>query len=199
MIKSLYILLMTLFFAACSSIVPYNYSTKKDELKFKISDNNYLTKKLNNPEYISTFDTCTNKSYLLKEKRYFVEYISLENNCNWNGLASGYFEREFKSKLKLKSMKALERIDIKNYSFATFKIDDKYSLNTITMYIGFTDIFIIDFEGELYNELLVKLNPSYENKFESLPRFMADYDYSLVKFNLFNSYFNREASSETIK
>jgi hypothetical protein len=195
MIKNLLLIFTALLFTACSSVMPYNFSKKTDELKFKISDENYLTQKLNNPKYILTFDSCTNKSYLLKEKRYFIEYISLETNCNWNGLASGYFESEFKSKLKLKSMKGIERIDIKNYSFSTFKINDKYSLNTITMYIGFTDIFIIDYEGTLYNELLGKLKPTYKNKFESLPRFEADYNYSMVKYNVFKSYFNREVES----
>jgi hypothetical protein len=175
--------------------MPYKYSVKIDELRFKISDTNYLTKKLNNPEYILTSDSCTNESYLLKEERYFIEYISLDTNCSWNGLASGYFEREFKSELKLKSMVAVERIDIKNYSFSTFKINGKYSLNTITMYIGFTNIFIIDFEGALYNELLSKLQPTYKNQFVSMPIFKADYKYSMVKFNFFNSYFNRESSS----
>jgi hypothetical protein len=195
MIKSLLLVCTVLFFTACSSSMPYNYSIKTNELQFKISDKNYFTKKLQNPQYISTSDSCTNQSYLLKEKRYFIEYISLDTNCSWNGLASGYFEREFKSELKLKSMIAIERLDIKNYTFSTFKINDYYSLKTITIYSVFTDTFIIDFEGTLYNELLQKLKPTYKKKYKEMPRFIADYKYSMVKFNFFNSYFNRESSS----
>ena len=193
MFKNLFLLFIALFFSACSSyLTPYKYSSQTNELMFKVSDTDYFIKKLHNPKYIITSDTCTNKSYLLKEKRYFIEYISLDSNCSWNGLASGYFEREFKSELKLKSMVALERIDIDNYSFSTFKINDTYILNMITMYGGFTDIFIVDFEGGLYNELLAKLKPTYKKHFNSMPRFKADYNYSMVKFNFFNSYFNRE-------
>lgn len=192
MIKNLFILFAIFLFTACTSTIPYNYSSKTNELKFKISEENYFTKELNNPKYISTFDDCANESYLLKEERYFIEYISLDYNCKWNGLADGYFEREFKAKLKLKSMLPLERIDIKNYSFSTFKIDDKYSLNTITIYSVNSNIFIIDYDGTLYNELLVKLNPTYQNTFLSSPRFKADYKYSMVRFNILNSYFNRE-------
>ncbi len=197
MVRSLFFIFVLLFFTACSSIMPYTYSSKTDELKFKISDKNYLTKKLNNPQYIFTSDHCTDESYLLKEKRYFIEYISLSLHCSWNGLPDGYFEREFKSKLKLKSMVAVERIDIKNYSFSTFKINDKYSLNTITIYTTYSNTFIVDFEGELYTEILTKLNPKYQNKFQSMPRFTANYKYSLVDYNFFNSYFNRESESFT--
>ena len=89
-------------------------------------------------------------------------------------------------------MKAIERIDIKNYSFSKFKINNEFILNTITMYTTHSNTFIIDFDGELYDELLLKLNPKYENKFKSMPRFQVDYKYSLVKYNFFNSYFNRE-------
>jgi len=192
MIKSLFILFIAIFFTACSSVMPYTYSSKTNELKFKISKDNYFIKKLNNPEYIMTSDRCTNESYLLKEKRYFIEYVSLQNNCSWNGLPDGYFEREFKFELKLKSMVAVERIDIKNYSFSTFKINDKYTLNTITIYTTDSNTFIIDYEGKLYNQLLLKLNPSYQNTFLSSSRFKADYNYSMVRFNFFNSYFNRD-------
>ena len=192
MIKSLCLVCITLLFTACSHVLPYEYFSKTNELKFKVSDKNYISKKLNNPQYIFTSDRCTNESYLLKEKRYFIEYISLDSNCNWNGLPDGYFEYAFKSELKLKSMKAIERIDIKNYSFSTFKINNKFILNTITMYTTHSNTFIIDFDGELYDELILKLNPKYENKFKSMPRFQVDYKYSLVKYNFFNSYFNRE-------
>ena len=172
--------------------MPFTYTSTIDELKFELPKNNTLTKKLNNPKYIITSDSCANESYLLKEKRYFIEYISLDLDCSWNGLPSGYFEREFKEILKLKSMVALERIDIENYSFSTFKINDKYKLNTISIYTVFTNTFIVDFEGKLYEELLTKYKPSYTNTFTSMPRFQADYKYSMVDFNFLHHYFNRE-------
>jgi len=192
MIKNLLILFTVIYFTGCSSVMPYTYSSKTNELKFEISEENLFIKKLNNPEYIMTSDRCTNESYLLKEKRYFIEFVSLQNNCSWNGLPDGYFEREFKFELKLKSMVAVERIDINNFSFSTFKINDKYSLNTITIYTGDSNIFIIDYEGKLHEQLLLKLNPTYQNNFALMPRFKADYNYSMVRFNFFNSYFNRD-------
>lgn len=192
MIKSLLLIFITIFFTACSSSMPFTYTSTIDELKFELPKNNTLTKKLNNPKYIITSDSCANESYLLKEKRYFIEYISLDLDCSWNGLPSSYFEREFKEILKLKSMVALERIDIENYSFSTFKINDKYKLNTISIYTVFTNTFIVDFEGKLYEELLTKYKPSYTNTFTFMPRFQADYKYSMVDFNFLHHYFNRE-------
>ena len=169
MIKSLLLIFITIFFTACSSSMPFTYTSTIDELKFELSKNNIFIKKLNNPKY-----------------------ISLDLDCSWNGLPSGYFEREFKEILKLKSMVALERIDIENYSFSTFKINDKYKLNTISIYTVFTNTFIVDFEGKLYEELLTKYKPSYTNTFTFMPRFQADYKYSMVDFNFLHHYFNRE-------
>lgn len=192
MIKSLVLVLITLLFNACSSNIPYTYSSNTNELQFQISDKNYLTKKLQNPKYIVTLDNCTNESYLLKEDRYFIEYISLSTNCTWNGLASGYFEREFKSELKIDSMVRVEEIDIENYSFSTFIINDKYILNMINSYTVFSNTFIIDFEGLLYSELIKQLQPTYKTYDSSLPRFKADYKYSLVDFNFLHNYFHGE-------
>jgi len=193
MIKSFLLVLIIFFFTACSSSVPFTYTPKINELKFQISKEHSFIKKLNNPQYILTSDTCANESYLLKEERYFIEYISLDTNCSWNGLSSGYFQREFKDKLNIKAMETVEQIDIKNYSFSTFKINDKDILNTITIYTVFSDIFIIDYEGVLYEELLLEFKPTYKNNFKSLPRFKANYTYSMVNFNFINNYFNRES------
>lgn len=183
---------MALFFTACGSLT-YNYNTQIDELNFKISENEVLTQQLRNTEEINTFGYCVDNSYLLIGSDVFVEHISLESNCKWNGLASGYFEYAFKEKLKLKSMKAMERIHIKNYSFSTFTINEQYRLHMIEVFSVFRNTFIIDYKGELYNKLLGRLKPDYKNSYESLPLFKADYKESLVRNNIFKGYFSRES------
>lgn len=192
MFKTVLLIFIVLFFSACGSSAIYNYNQSNNEIKLKVANKSYLTQKLDNEKFNSTFDTCTNESYLLQTSDYFIEHISLNSNCHWNGLASGYFESLFKEKLKLKSMIALERIDINNYTFSTLKINDSHRLNIISLYTVFSDTFIIDYKGELYEELLTKLNPSYIDNYKHLPRFQTNYHHSLVKNNFINSYFNQE-------
>jgi len=44
----------------------------------------------------NTYDYCSKFSYIanvedIKYKKLFIEYINLDQNCKWNGLASGFF------------------------------------------------------------------------------------------------------------
>ena len=99
-----------------------------------------------------TYDSCTKFSYISQneEEKYgklFYEYINLDSNCSWNGMSRGFFDDLFKSTLKIKKIKNIERIEYKNYEFSTYIIDDKYYMNLIYSYSVYEDFFIIDYES----------------------------------------------------
>lgn len=148
-----------------------------------------------------THDSCTNFSFISQnqEEKYgklFYEYINLDLSCSWNGMSRGFFDDLFKSTLKLKNIKVLERVDYKNYEFSTYIIDDKYYMNLIYQYTTFEDLFIVDYDGKFFDEKIRKFNPNYENKYLKEPRFNSNYSNSLVRMNILNSYFSRQRESD---
>lgn len=166
-------------------------------------ENNSIDKIENfgNNKKIYTHDSCTNFSYISQneEEKYgklFYEYINLDSNCSWNGMSRGFFEDLFKSTLKLKNMKVLERIDYGNHEFSTYIIDDKYYMNLIYRYTVSEDSFIIDYEGKLFDEMIRKYDKNYINKFLKEPRFNSNYSNSLVRMNILNGYFSKRSESD---
>ena len=140
---------------------------------------------------------CSQNSYTLLDNnkdygKLFIEYISLEETCHWNGLPSGYFESNLRSELKLESMKTVENFEIQNYSFKTYKINNDSYLSLIYIYGGSTERFILDYKGKLYDRLLSSFKNDYENKYLKEKRLEATYNSSLVDKNLINSYYIRE-------
>ena len=147
-----------------------------------------------------TSDSCTNFSYIsnINDKEYgslFSEYINLDSSCSWNSFQRGNFEYLFKTTLKLKSMKVIERVDYDNYEFTTYIIDDKYYVDLIYKYSTYEDLFILDYEGKYYSSLRKKFDKAYTNTYVDKLRFKSDYSKSLVNMNFINSYFSRERES----
>lgn len=165
--------------------------------KNNINENHHL---LLNSKKINTYDSCSDFSYIskIKNEKYgdlFFEYISLDSSCSWNGLSRGYFEYLFKTTLKLKSFKTIDRIDIENYEFSTYLINDEYYINIIYKYSTFEDLFIIDYDGKYFTKLIKEFDEAYENKYLNKKRFSSNYSNSLVKMNFINSYFSRQRES----
>lgn len=184
--RNIIYLFLLFLLVGCSSIK--NNSVEKGQF-FKNNKKNY------------TYDSCTNFSYISQneEENYgklFFEYINLDSNCSWNGMSRGFFDDLFKSTLKLKNMKALERIDYGNYEFSTYIIDDKYYMNLIYSYSVTEDYFIIDYEGKLFDEMIRKYDKNYINKFLKEPRFNSNYSNSLVRMNILNGYFSKRNESD---
>lgn len=181
--KSLLSFVLVFLFFGCSS----NYYT------FDINDvglkKNY------------TFDSCTNSSYIsnFNNEKYgnlFIEYINLDSSCNWNGFQRGYFEYLFKTTIKLDSIKLVEVVDFKNFELLTYLVDNKYYFNLIYNFTVNEDIFIIDYEGKYFDEKIKKLIPSYVNDYLNKPRFVSQYNNSLVKMNFINAYFSKDNEVE---
>ena len=147
-----------------------------------------------------TSDSCANFSYIsnINDKEYgrlFSEYINLDSSCSWNGFQRGNFEYLFKSTLKLKSMKVIERVDYDNYEFTTYIIDDKYYVDLIYKYSTYEDLFILDYDGKYYSSLRKRFDKNYTNIYRDKLRFKCEYSKSLVNMNFINSYFSRERES----
>lgn len=179
---------IVVFFTAC-------------ELKTVNLDDNISINKQNK---IYTNDFCTNFSYILTDNsskygKLFEEYIDLDLSCNWNGFARGFFDDLFMSTLKLKSMKTIERFDLKNYEFSTYLINEKYYVNLIYKFSVTENVFIIDYDGKLSEDLIREFDKEYKSKYVNELRFSSDYNNSLVDKNFINAYFSKERENLRIE
>ena len=112
-----------------------NEDMSQEKIVFELNDEE-LVVNLSNIEAVDTFNTCTNFSYTLNANndlygKLFVEYINLNQDCKWNGLSTSFFTTLFKDTLKLKSMSKVQSVDVKNYYFATYKVNDEFYMNII--------------------------------------------------------------------
>jgi len=197
--KILIITVLLLFITSCSSVNSvYKYSSNDKTIYFGKDAKNIIPIELTNPiiKYHNSF-SCNPNSYTLSDEnkeygRLFIEYINLSSDCKWNGLASGFFESNVKSQLKLDSMKTVEEFDISSYSFKTFKINNDLYLSIIYLYGGRSDRFILDYNGKLYTKLLKSFKPDYKSNINFQKRFLGNYDDSLVRKNIINEYFQEE-------
>ncbi|WP_418187184.1 hypothetical protein [Aliarcobacter lanthieri] len=182
-IKNILILLVILFFTACSST---------NSLNLQESEFSNIKKQ-------NTFDSCTNFSYisLSDDENYgkiFSEYISLDSSCKWNGLARGYFVELFKDTIKL-NFKLVERVEFDNVEVSTYLVNDNSYVNIISKYKVYEDLLIIDYKGIYSTNLIKQFDPFYVNKYLDKSRLDTDYFKSLVRMNFINYYFVKESQS----
>lgn len=197
-IKVITLCFIGLFFVACSTMSLNNYTSKTKELSFYSNNNLVSTLKFDNPKqrhYLST--PCVMNSYTIEEKnsnygKLFFEYIDLDSNCFWTGLASGFFETSLNYELKLDSIEIVESIDINNYTFKTYKVNNESYLSVIYSYYTNTNMFLVDYEGRFYTKLLKEVKPEYISKYLDKKRFAGNYNKSLVRKNIFENYFRYE-------
>lgn len=159
------------------------------QLSFKLkSDNRYLYN-LEPYEIKTRHDPYVLHAYTLKTKTIFLEFIHLDSFSSWNGLSRGFYEKLLRDRLKIK-LELLERIDIDNYEFSTYRVDDNFILHLIFIWEVNKDIFILDTKGQLYKEFLCSLNSGYVYKFEDDEKGSVNFDLSLVKENSLKQYFS---------
>lgn len=195
MFRLVFLVLLALFFSSCSAI-SFSYNNKSHELVFNISKDNVYTAKLFNPCVTPQFDACSSFSYTLHDKssswgKLFIEHIDLNSNCQFNSETSGLFLYEYKENLKLNAFELIEVKQHKNYEFYTYKINDLEYINFIYIFSPFAFTFIIDQKGILSQEVLQQFDASYNSLFIKEKRFEANYNYSLVRMNVFKGYFNK--------
>lgn len=182
MSKYIYILLLALFFTSCSHSNLNSYSNYIDISKEKKQFTN---------------DSCTFNSYILNTSNslygnIFIEQISLNSNCIWNGFQRSYFDNLFKEKNHIKTMVAIERMDFKNYEFSTYLINDKYIMNLIYEFSSNENTFIVDYSGKLFTKMIKQFDKNYKNIYLDEPRYSSDYNSSLVNQNIIKHYYKKD-------
>ncbi len=165
------------------------FTFEDNALKFKVDSQHYYTYDLNNYETKTRHDSYILEAYTLKSENLFVEYVNVDHDVNWNGLASSLFLGLFKEKLPITSMHIVEKKEFENYEFITYKINDDFTLNFIYIYELHKDIFIIEKNADLYINLLKSFNKDYIYKFDTKQELEFDINLSIVKENALNGYF----------
>ncbi|MGB5793131.1 hypothetical protein [Poseidonibacter sp.] len=166
------------------------FTFENNELKFKINSEYYYTFALNNYETKTRHDSYILEAYTINSDNLFVEYVHVDNDVTWNGLASSFFVNLFKEKLPINSMKIIEKKEFEHYEFITYKINDEFTLNFIYIYEINKDNFIIEKNAELYINLLQSFQKDYKYKFDKNQDLEFDINISIVKENALNGYFN---------
>lgn len=185
MFKFIYFLFITslaLFFTGCGSS---NFN----------SVNNYIDLSKTKKQF--TIDSCASNSYILNTTnteygKIFIEQVSLDNTCEWNGFQRSFFDDLFKEKTDIKTMVAIERLDFASHEFSTYLINDKYIMNLIYEFFGNENRFIVDYEGKLFTKMINQFDKNYVNKYLDKPRFSSNYNSSLVNQNIIKNYYNQE-------
>lgn len=201
MTKYIFIVLV-LFFAGCQmEPTTFQYNNKKQLMSFYLNDEMFNVK-LKNPFYQNRFDQCTSDAYTLYSQdsefgRIGIENINLHVTCSWTALDQSIYEYFIKKELKLKSFYALERVPIKNYEFVTYSINDEYVINMIYIYSVTQSTFILDYKGVLFDTLINKLKPDFENKYKKYPRYNNVLNTSIVNENIFFHHFTPEREERT--
>ncbi len=126
---------------------------------------------------------CNNSNY----GKLFLEYMSVQPQCDWQSLPHGNFKDLIKKQLKLKEMKTLQELDLKNFEVCSFKADDKYKLFTIIITDGKRYTFILDYEGKLSKDIVSMFDKDIDTLGE-LEILSLNYEGSLAKINLTENY-----------
>ncbi len=194
-IKFLLLTLISFLFISCSSSAVFQYSTQSNTMV--LGDKKAPVKvEFTNPNYRGNIHRCTGFPYTISDdhKKYgklFIESISLNSNCYWNGSPLSLLEGKIRISSEVKSMKTVEQISVSNYVLKTYLVNEKEYLSIIYVY-GRNHTFIVDDEGVLYAEVLKSFDENYENKYASKPRYVSNYNKSMVRDNLMHQYFERE-------
>lgn len=167
---------------------PY-FSLEENELKFKIDSDDFYKYPISNVETKTRHDSYVLEAYTLKTKDLFMEYIHIDSDVSWNSQALGSFISLLKENLKIRNMDLLEKKEFNHYEFLTYKIDGNYILNIIYIYEINKDIFIIDKQSELYENLLKNFQKDYKYTLEKNSNLNLEINVSLVKNNAMRSYF----------
>jgi len=194
--KYIVLLLLPLFFTSCSQSIGFNFSTKDEVLILGPNKNNSIKVQLSNEKYQLSFNRCSNFSYAasINHKLYgklFIENISLDNICFWNGLPLSFLETKLSLTKEISSMRTIENFELKNYKFKTYLINNTDYLSVIYIF-GMRDILIVDNDGKLYKEVLEKFKVDYKDEYSSKKRFNSSYNKSIVRDNFLFKYFQRK-------
>lgn len=173
-------------FIAKASLPTYKF--ENNQLHFKLKTDEYFDYDLENYEMKTRHDPYALEAYTIRTNNIFLEYIRLDNNASWNGQPLSIYQGFLKEKLNIKDFELLEKEEINNYNFKTYKIDKSFILHIIYIYTSISDIIIIDTSGNLYKNLLSKLDEKYLYKFDKEEKGSVNFNISIVRENCFRNY-----------
>lgn len=161
-------------------------------LKFFLNSDEYYDFPISGYDIKTRHDPFVMEAYTLKNNDLFLEFIKVHSDSTWNGQPRSLYESFIKSELKLKSLEILEREDIGNYEFTTYRVNNSFILHMIYIWEVNKDIFILDTKGKLFSSILSQLKENYTYSYENDEKGEINFDISLVKNNAFHNYFNHD-------
>ena len=181
------------FFKTISKFSRPYFSLEENHLKFKIDIDTFYSFPISNIEMKTRYDSHILEAYTLKADNIYMEYIHTQNDVSWNAQALSSFKDLLKDKIKAKSIDLLEKKEFGHYEFFVYKIDYNFILNLIYIYEINKEIFILDTDGQLYENLLKNFDKTYLYKFDKKPIVFTDLNLSLVRSNAIKNYFSLQA------
>lgn len=173
-------------FIATAAIPTYKF--EDDKLHFKVKTEEFYEYDLGYFDMKTRHDTFVLEAYTLRTDDIFLEFIRIDNNTQWESHALSLYESFFKEKLLIKSMDVIEKIVIDHYTFKTYKINDSFVLHLIHIYTAVSDIIIVDTKGELYKQILFRLDGKYEYKFDNEEKGEVNFNISMIKENCIRNF-----------
>lgn len=149
-----------------------------------LSDGKQLQIQFNPSAYRNRSTMCVRNGLTIQEPNFHVEYVGLDQACEWTGLPSGLYEYFFKTR-----MKGVELV--KRYKGTGFAVA-KYQKGSgvfyyLSAYDVFGNIFILDYDGSLVSQVCAECD-----KIAPSERVVTDFDESLIDYNVIGDYFHRE-------
>ncbi|RXJ86633.1 hypothetical protein, partial [Arcobacter sp. CECT 8985] len=130
------------------------FSLEDNTLKFKVNSDYFYTYTLENFEIKTRHDPYVIDAYTLKTKDFFLEHIRVDTDVSWNADALSLYENFLVENLKLKNIKLLEKKEFEHFEFIIYQIDKIHILPLVYVWEVYKDIFILDFNLSLYEDLI---------------------------------------------
>lgn len=175
-------------FIAKASIPTFKF--ENNSLFFKLKNDDFYEYELDDYEIKTRHDPYVLEAYTLQTSTLFLEAIRTDSNTSWNGQALSLYEGFFKEKLHLRMMETIEKKEIGNYTFKVYKLDESFIVHMIYISFGMNEILILDTQGELYKNVLFRLDGKYIYKFQKEEKGNVNFNISLVKENCLRGFFN---------
>lgn len=160
-------------------------------LMFKKSNESHFTYNLDSFNMKVRHDPYVLKAYTLNTSELHIEHIQLDHMASWRGLSRSLYESFLKEQLNIE-LQTLERIEVDNYEFTTYRVNDSFILHLIFIWEANKETFILDTQGKLYKTLLTDLKDNYKYNYSNEEKGAVNFDISIVKDNSLRQYFGTE-------
>ena len=197
--KTIVVLFFSFLFVGCSvTNQSFNYAKDEKHITFKLDKNSVSSYAVYDAKIQYKHNGCVRNAYTLESKsldtKLMIEHIQLDPNCEWNGLERGFYSYLIEKKTKSKSMDLLQKIEINEFEFLTYKTAKNCLVYLISISPVDSVTFVVDKVGSVYKDLLLKLKPNYE-----FPEFKSqcsvDFKSSLMDESILSNYYFDEQSN----